>query len=169
VFCSFIYSLVKCIFLLTTTDDDQITSLKKLFYWLIAQGYNQHFLYQCFLNAIKKIQHKKCFPFSPTNDTPSVNVYLHMPCHWCDPPSQLIQTVWNQTLYAPPVEHLLPQLTNEMHGSFNVVNLHIVAYHWPHNLNILFLCKFQQIEGQPMSQFLSPFLLQVNSSTSTHN
>ena len=94
---------------------------------------------------------------TPTNDTPSKFVFLHLQYHPKDPDSKIIQNLFRKHVYKPIsiTDTLpLPEIHN-FNGAPNGIERLIVGYSRPHNLgNILSSRIIDKKSGLPVSAFI---------------
>ena len=81
-------------------------------------------------------------------------VYLHLPYHPANPPSKILQQLWQNTIFSPPGEKRLNQLVNHK-GAPIPVDRMIIAYSRAPNLgNMLSYRKICNRSGPKVSSYL---------------
>mmetsp|Transcript_1627 Transcript_1627/g.3754 ORF Transcript_1627/g.3754 Transcript_1627/m.3754 type:complete len:636 (-) Transcript_1627:2757-4664(-) len=150
-FRGFVIGMVTRIIRLTRTHQDRLTAVKKLYWRLIARGYNPTTVRKLFQDAFTRINQ----PRSRRRDTTPPAVYLHVPFHPHDITPHQIQHLFEDTVQHPPKEPPLSTLENMNGFQFGPHRL-VVAYHRPHNLkNLLFPRQLREPEGKPCSVILT--------------
>jgi hypothetical protein len=140
------------IFRLTSDLPDCKKSIQEFFYRLCARGYRPEKLRPLSSDAIENVKKKRTETFEK-------RVFLHVPFHPCDPPSQAIQQIFKTTLLAPDNEPALYTLRNKDNAPVGINRL-VVAYHRPRNLkSILTQRRFREKPGFPVSNFVPEDIL----------
>jgi hypothetical protein len=150
----FISGLLSRIFRLTSTHNDQVLAVQKLFDRLQARGYAQHFLIPIFRKAFQQKANnpQNIVDFDET-------VFLHTHHHPYGPSNRLIQQQFESVFLRPPSEPPFFHLTNcpdLRYGAKVKVRRLVVAQHRVPNLkNLLFPRSLRTEPTRPVSTVLS--------------
>jgi hypothetical protein len=144
-----------------TTDKTQVTSdIQEFFNRLVARGYTAHQIAPLFHKCYARFRSGSLEAKSKLPDTDAMkkSVFLHIPFHPLNPPSKVVQDLFNKYLYDHRWEDkdatLLHDIKNHAGAPIGINRL-IVANHRPQNLgNLLSPRKFDCTPGPPASAFL---------------
>jgi hypothetical protein len=157
-----IFGYITRVYRLTSTTSDREASIRLFFRRLRERGYKSCILCPLFHAALQRVQTSRCVPLDDQED---VCIFLHLPFHPNDPPSQALQQLFRDTLLSPPHEPPLPTLCNLNDAPIRI-NRMIVAYRRPRNFkNILFPRHFREALSAPASSFARAVLETDDSTT----
>lgn len=134
---------------LTTQPTLRSTAVQNFYTRLRARGYSPETLLPLFRS-------------SPANSRPHIlnrctngnlPLFLHIPFHPCDPPSNVLQRSFREKLLHPPGEPLLPNLRNKRGVAVGVERF-IIAYHRPRNLGNLLAPRRFNTGASPVSSYI---------------
>jgi hypothetical protein len=138
---------------LTSDPTARLEQTRRLYKRLRLRGHSAATLQPLFETAVIKTQQQKppSLPIPPTTFSP---LFLHVPFHPCDPPSQHLQQNFRRSLLYPRNQPPFSSLRTA-DGHAIPISQMIVAYHRPRNLgNILSPRRFDTL-GMSVAEYLS--------------
>ena len=157
-----VFGSVLRIFRLCSRESDIDRELFNFMDWLLARGYHAKAMLPLFQKAIENA--RRYLSRSPLEhqqlkwqkeDSAQRQVYLHVPFHPQNPPSNVLQRIWRREVFCPPGKPRLNSLKT-VDGHRIPVDRLVICYHRAPNIgNLLSYRRIDKRSGPKVSSFLA--------------
>jgi hypothetical protein len=156
-----VYGSLYRIHRLTSNPNTRQQHIQNLYTRLLARGYNKTDLLAAIKDAHQRYGSNDTSKHTITimenhgeTHTPESRIYIHIPFHPADPPSNTVQTIFRREIQYPRGITPLDELKNHKDAKIDITRL-IVAYHRPPNIGNLLSPRLMNAEhGPAVSSYL---------------